>query len=482
MLKTWPWMSIALAAVPAAALADDVPQTPVVSTAQGNLALDVTASGTSQPDGMGMERGATINLHLPTGTTVISGSLAGNDPAQAGLRHRKVGVDSKLEGPAGISFDVTATDEAQDIRQQGALVPTGLSAASAMSETDAETGTATAHPLDDLSLTLGAGDTHTTTANNSAPLSGNIQSNSVIADSHDVFAKAAWSPFSFLKLDGEEKSESMGASTAGAARLDDEYHYQVPSASATLSLWSGADVKAAVEEAVSPINTADFAALSAAASSGAATQIAPDREWRNQLSFDQKLGDAKLSASITQARIQSTTELTLTDAGAVSPVSVAGGARQEANVDLSLPLDGLGLADTSVETQGAWQQSRIHDPLTGEYRAVSGETPHQGMLKIVHKDGAHHLQWGVKGSLATDQNIYQPAEVSQFHTGSGVGAFVQYKPGDYALALNVDGLAGGNRSEADTYYSYDRADGGVDRTDRIENTSPLVSFSLSRTL
>jgi hypothetical protein len=480
MSKTWQWALLALAAVPATAMADDVAQTPVLSAGRGNLALDVTTSGSTGPDGIGVEHNTSIDLHLPAGTTVISGSFADADPAQAGGSHRKLGVDSTLHGPAGINFDIKATNEAQDTRQEGTLVPSGLSAASAMSETDSEEGTATAHPLADLNLTVGAGEAHTITTSNSAPLSGALQSSSVVADSRQVFGKAEWSPFSFLKLDGEEKSLSMGASTTGAARLNNQYRYDEPSASATLSLWSGADVKAGAQEAVAPINTADFAALSAAASAGTVTQLAPDREWRNQLGFDQKLGDASFSANVTQARIQSTTELTLTGAGAVSPVSVTGGARQQADVNLSLPLRGLGLANTSIETQGTWQQSRIRDPLTGEYRAVSGETPRQGTFKIVHKDDTNHLQWGVKGSLATDQNIYQPAEVSQIHTGSGVGAFVQYKPGDYTLALNVDGLVGGNRSEADTYYNYDRADGGINRNDRIENTDPLVSFSLSR--
>jgi hypothetical protein len=160
-------------------------------------------------------------------------------------------------------------------------------------------------------------------------------------------------------------------------------------------------------------------------------------------------------------------------------MSIAGGTRRQIDASLSMPLSGVGLSGTTISSQATLRQSQVRDPVTGRMRRVSGEIPRQASVKITHKDDDHHLEWGVKGSLGTAQNFYQPAQTTALRTGSGVGAFVTYKPGKYTVSLNADGLIGGARSQVDTFYSGTR-DGNVTAINRTGDNSPMVSVSVAQ--
>jgi hypothetical protein len=161
------------------------------------------------------------------------------------------------------------------------------------------------------------------------------------------------------------------------------------------------------------------------------------------------------------------------------PASISGGTRQQFDANLSMPLSGIGLPDTTLSSHVTMRQSRIRDPLTGQSRRVSGEVPRNAGVKLTHKDHKHHLEWGVTGNLGTAQNFYQPAQMTALRTDSGVGAFVTYKPGKYVVSLNADGLLGGTRSQADTFYNGTRL-GNIETINRTSDSSPLVSVSVSQ--
>jgi hypothetical protein len=474
--------ALLMAVIPGAALADP-PQDTMLALGQNHLSVNVSG-GAANDDGTGVEGSTQLDLDLGDASAKVTGSFTAdaNDPAAtAASQDSRFGLSSRVTGPAGIRFGFSASSDTEDQRQDGALSPPGVSGTNALTTTQSARASATANPFAGVSVTAGVSDSRAQSASESRPLVGTAQASAVASDDRQTFLKAGWSPFSFLTLNAQEKSVSIGASARAPDAITDQYRYEEPGVSASLGLWNGAQLKARVEDAVAPINLANLAMLSSAAGAGQTPQIAPDRDRRGELGFRQTFpGGATVSASASAARIESTTELTMTEAGDVAPVSVTGGMRRRADLALSLPLAGLGLSDTSIDSQATWNWSRIRDPMTGTPRAVSGQVPCTADLRLVHQNAVGDLKWGMTATLATDQEIYQPAEVSEIHSDSGLGAFVQYKPGKYALSLDVDGLVGGARSEADSYYLDDRADSGIDRIERTADSDPLVTFTLSR--
>ena len=481
MSKVWHWAAIAVAAIPGAALADAAQSS--AFKLPSNVAVNVSG-GAANPDGTGLKSDTSVDIQTAVGDAKLSGTFttAPPSPSQpADQMQRKLDLDSTLHGPAGVTVSVSASSEVQDTRQSGLLVPAGLSATSATTQQNTASASATAHPLPDVGITMGVSQSHSITAQDNQPVTGARQSNTVTTDDRQVFASADWNtPIPSVTLSAGAKSEEMRVSSRGMGDGADQYRYTAPSASATAQLWDGAQMQLSSEDAISPVNPYDFAALAQTAGPDTNLRVAPNREWQNQASLTQNLDNgASFSATVTRARIESTTELALTSDGATAPTSVSGGTRQQIDANLSMPLSGIGLSSTTLSSQATLRQSRIRDPLTGQSRRVSGEVPREAGVKLTHKDDARHLEWGVKGTLATRQNFYQPAQVTALRTDSGVGAFVTYKPGKYEVSLNADGLLGGARSQTDTLYNGTRS-GSVATVNRTSDSSPLVSVSVSQ--
>ncbi|HEY7977979.1 MAG TPA: hypothetical protein VID67_07275 [Rhizomicrobium sp.] len=480
MSKVWHWAAIAVAAIPGPALADAAQSS--AFKLPSNVAVNVSG-GAANPDGSGLKSDTSVDIQTAVGDAKLSGTFisAPSSPSQpADQTQRKLGLDSTLHGPAGVTVSINAGSEIQDTRQYGMLVPAGLAATSATTQQNTASATATVRPLSDVGVTMGVSQSHSVTAQDNQPVTGARQSNTVTADDRQVFASADWTPVPSITLNAGAKSQEMRVSSRGMGDNADQYRYATPSASATAQLWDGAQMKLSGEDAVSPVNPYDFAALAQAAGPDTDLRLAPNREWRNRASLTQNLDNgASLSATVTQARIESTTELALTPDGATAPSSVSGGTRKQLDANLSMPLSGIGLPDTTLSSQATLRQSRIRDPLTGQLRRVSGEVPRDAGVKLTHKDHKHHLEWGVTGNLGTTQNFYQPAQMTALRTDSGVGAFVTYKPGKYVVSLNADGLLGGTRSQTDTLYNGTRL-GNIETVNRTSDSSPLVSVSVSQ--
>ena len=485
MSKVWRLAVFAAAAIPGTALADAA-QTPAANAPSfklpSNVAVDVSG-GAANPDGSGLQGRTSLAIQTAAGDAKLSGTFTAtpSGPTQPDDQTaRKLGLDSKLKGPAGVTLSINAGSQIQDTRQNGVLVPTGLAATSATTEQNMASASATAHPLANVGVTTGIRQSRTITAQDNQPLAGARQSNTVTADDRQIYANADWTPVPALTINAGAKSEETRVSSHGLGDGADQYRFAEPSASAIARPWTGAQVKVSSEDAVSPVNPYDFAALAQAAGPDSDLHIAPNREWRNQASVSQTLdGGGMLSASVTQARVESATELGLTPDGATAPVSISGGARSQLDASVSMPLSGIGLPGTTISSQATLRRSQIRDPITGETRRLSGEIPREASVKLAHKDDARRLEWGVTGNLATEQSFYQPAQVTSLRTGSGVGAFVTYNPGRYVVSLNANCLIGGARSQTSDIYLGNRT-GNIEATTRTGDSSPLVSLSVSQ--
>lgn len=63
-----------------------------------------------------------------------------------------------------------------------------------------------------------------------------------------------------------------------------------------------------------------------------------------------------------------------------APGNIGGGTLDAVALRLSWPLDKLGIADARINLDGERRWSRVRDPLTGEWRPISGKSPFSGTL------------------------------------------------------------------------------------------------------
>ena len=302
-------------------------------------------------------------------------------------------------------------------------------------------------------------------------------------------AQVNWKPVPWLKLDVDGRVETTGLQWRGApaggaaAAASLNYAFFEPSVGGDLSLPRQAKLGVVFEHAVSPIDPQAFSTLAELADRADIARYGPNREWRTRVSFAQTLpGAVKVSADLTKARIESATELGPVAGGLQAPVSVAGGARQEVKVAVSAPLAALGLASFTLKGTGAWRDSQIRDPFTGELRRPSSETPQTATVGLEQALPGQKAKWGLEGRFGGDQSLYQMSQVTNISVADSVGGFVEYAPGAFALRLQVDGLYGGDRTYTDTYYAGARGLGAIDRTDRRTDSNQAVRLILRKTL
>ena len=58
-----------------------------------------------------------------------------------------------------------------------------------------------------------------------------------------------------------------------------------------------------------------------------------------------------------------------------APGNIGNGRNDQIDVELTLPLDRLGIPNGLLKSTNIWRFSAVRDPVTGENRVISGERP-----------------------------------------------------------------------------------------------------------
>ncbi len=134
--------------------------------------------------------------------------------------------------------------------------------------------------------------------------------------------------------------------------------------------------------------------------SGAAT-LEPERKWVNELSLERRFGEAGLfRLKFSEERIENPVAAVPLADGSIRPVNIGPETVRELTGRLEWPLDEIGLAGAVLEVEvGAGQSERV-DPLTGQWRPVSGHADHEWEIQFRHEIENTNFIWTL--SLSDD--------------------------------------------------------------------------------
>jgi opacity protein-like surface antigen len=308
-----------------------------------------------------------------------------------------------------------------------------------------------------------------------------------IRDEHDdLSSHLAWTPTPKLSVEFGDKIEDRSLAW-GYDGLTDDFAAVEPKAAAVLKPVDGAELSLTLEQATSPLQPAKFAALAEAAVSAGlpavGSRLRPDQSWQFKAGLKRKFKTSgELTLAYTQADLQSSTELVEIAPGLQAPGSVAGGQRRQWDMSLNLPLRLIGLRDLSLQGSGLLRWSEIPDPITGVMRPPSGETPYEAKLGLVADLPASRLRLGVQSQASGPQTVYSLTRVDEVTITPSLGAFIEYRPADFALKLQLDDLTGADRRYVSTLYAETRDDPPIGETDRRIAGGAGFTLSLTRAL
>ena len=301
-------------------------------------------------------------------------------------------------------------------------------------------------------------------------------------DTRRAFAQLIWSPGPPLTLDFGEALETRGVAWRGAAQDAASYGYAAPHATATLTPWPQGHWSISFERAIAPLDPAQYATYVQAEGQATAGAFHPDREWRSVVSLRQTLpGAVTLSASLTQARLES-----VTDFGRIgqtqAPKDIGGGSREAVDVALVAPVQVPGWPLLNLNGQASWRRSQVTDPFTGDPRPLSGESPYQAQLGVSGSMKVLPVTWNLKAEITGPQSLSQISQVDTLTAAAGLGGGVDYRAGSLTLGLQVDNLVGGARTDISQHYAGDRAFSPPDGTALIHSDSRAIRFTLRKAL
>jgi hypothetical protein len=164
-----------------------------------------------------------------------------------------------------------------------------------------------------------------------------------------------------------------------------------------------------------------------------------------------------------------------------APGNIGSGRRDTLSLDLSLPLDILGLANSRLRSSMRWQHSRVTDPVTGEQRGISEEKPVDGEIALTQDLPALATNWGLTlEHIAEHQTKYRFDRVERESEHMGWTLFVEHRLGaHWRVRAEATDLFGRGFADTREKYAGPRGTAPVEEIERRRRTSPgyaILSF------
>lgn len=165
---------------------------------------------------------------------------------------------------------------------------------------------------------------------------------------------------------------------------------------------------------------------------GGATDLSPEKRYVVQAQYSKRWGKLGLfSVTASHATMLDIVDRVFLPGAGTSYFEAAGnigdGRRDSANVVVETPFVGLGGGDVLVRLRATWKDSSITDPITGEERPLSGETPFEWEAKLSHDftDGRVRLGLDLSGGAAAPS--WRPFELSATERDPNVQVYAEFR-------------------------------------------------------
>jgi hypothetical protein len=414
-----------------------------------------------------------VQLGVETGANPANGPQSGLGWWNAG----KLDLGATWAPTALAKIDVSAKDSVR-LQFEGAD-PVFADASRRYSQTrrTEARAAATFTPLSPLSLQVGTAVSGSTVRNNAVSGAGVVTSDLMQTQAQQMFTTVAWKPLGAIRLEGGGKLESTGVYWSGARA--GAFATLNPHVGALITPWGGGSLRLSLERAAAPLSTDQFIGYTPV--SGETFQLQPNREWRYQAAVEQKAGDIDLTASVLHARLR-TYDYRASWGLDPSRIDMGQGERSEVRAGLATPIALFGMLPLTMTASGAWRTSLASDPLTGAEGRLSGESPYDASLSLIHLATRWNLRWGMTAMAAGPARSYLASQVTSRSATAGLGGFLEYHPAGVTLQLRLDNILGGDRAEHDVYYAGSRDLSVIDRIDDSRIVDRAVRLSLTRPL
>ncbi|MEM7079156.1 MAG: TonB-dependent receptor [Pseudomonadota bacterium] len=221
--------------------------------------------------------------------------------------------------------------------------------------------------------------------------------------------------------------------------------YWKPSVLAAYAMGEGRQLRLGVRRSVGQLDFFDFvssADLGDAELSLGNPSLQPERTTRVEAVYERRFAElGSLSLTLFHDWVKDVEDLLPLEDVLEVPGNIGDGRRGGLALELTLPLDSVGLRNGRVDARGRWQDSQVDDPLSGRPRVLSGERDWEGSITVRQDHPGTGFTWSLKAFAVDNAPAFGLDEVDLRGERFDIDAFVEMRLSSrLRLQLGVENL------------------------------------------
>lgn len=234
----------------------------------------------------------------------------------------------------------------------------------------------------------------------------------------EVFAQATWNFLPEWRLEAGARAEYSVISESGYTSLSREFFYPKPRILLSWTPVKERQFRLRYERVLGQLDFTNFVASSNLTSTGVSAgnpNLAPDRHNQIEFSFEQDFwGRGAVVVSLMHEEIAGVLDyipVTGPSGIFVAPGNIGTGHNNQANIQVTLPLDRLGITNGLLKSTTIWRLTGVRDPATGTTRAISGIRPRDFEFTLTQDVESLKSTWSAFLFTGWHEDYFRPLQV-----------------------------------------------------------------------
>ncbi|THD58825.1 TonB-dependent receptor [Phenylobacterium sp.] len=276
----------------------------------------------------------------------------------------------------------------------------------------------------------------------------------------EVFAKAVWRPISQITVEGVLREEGSHISSTGDVLLEKSLYFTKPRLVVTWAPTDKTQVRVRYEREVGQLDFSSFVAstsLVAGVITAGNPNLEPQQDWASEVALEQHFwGGGAIVLTARHLEITDVVDRAPVEASDGTffdtPANIGNGWENDAVVNLTLPLDKLGLKGAQFRYDLTRRWSEVTDPTTGLRRPISALHPTDWDAHFIQPIG--NVSYGVDLYGGWQQRLYRFNQIEIDKLGTYVTPFWEWKPNPkLSFRIELDNVFA--RGFKHTFENYD---------------------------
>jgi outer membrane receptor protein involved in Fe transport len=332
-------------------------------------------------------------------------------------------------------------------------------------------------------------DSQTTYAENGVPIALPSASVKVEELRGEVFGQTTWRPNPKLTIEAGLRVEVSEISQSGDSDLSETFVYPKPRVQLTWTPIADHQLRLRFEREVGQLDFGDFTAsadIDLNQVEGGNPELEPAKAWALEAVYERRFwGEGALTLTAVYKRWEDLIDVIPLVGGFEAVGNIGEGSSSYQQIQVTLPMDRLGLSNARLSARATVNQSSVTDALTGEDRRFSGQIKFGCGVDFNQDLRGGRWSWGFEHGCNIDDPVqYRIREIRYIEDEPFVVVYGQWKPRpDLTLRIDV-GNATDRESRRERFvYSGPRDVAPLSfREERGETATPWVFFQLRKTL